>query len=824
MGAVLVVDGRGQLNWTPRARPTDESADVGSIVLDPSNCVTSNELTLKHIKTDIHPSVKISYDYDSIETQTFLQPVTYRDIESESHNKIVPGKKVKEFAFKGLHSGVHTGTQLLKLAATYGDDYFYEKQSFTIESYVNDIQLGTLVAVDFPDVVDDATGAANSGPLKRTMLVVESRENRETRTTTYTLSGSLYIQSTRQSSQKLHNLEIAEYKRGKINIATLSGISVSDGIATGSITLVMGRDYYYVNDASPGEGLELSENLSVLVVGTGPYIGFHVFGPFVIKCPIDLTGKSKQLPGAGGTQNTPASRGGEGYALTSRSSSSYDTRQVYSTYLSSNETIYSKAGLQISGGSRGNVTSGLYPRAPDPLLDVNDGILGGLPPDLSGTSGSGGPVSKFTDPDRRPQTPSGSTSRNPSVQYINGSTGGRGGGGIIIVSWGGSIEGNGVVVLNGASPSTVNSITVGNKTLSGSRGGPGMPGSFLWVVDGNHAFPTLTETNVQAFPGDATIAGEKIQQFGSVISDAGSYRPALDATPRTNLFQSVTRIAFTPDAEIVQDRQLNVLGVFLKNQRDGRVRIHVGSADPSNADYGDMRITQTALDSNAADVDFRILTSSGWRDFVRGVDDFEYVYDALIAGKRKYNSLEIVASNTRPVGEPDGTIWYNPSNGTEWILYENQDDILIRENQVPQGEDLINDLSFARSLAGEKLWLFTRNENLAPNNTKSATATSGGSSGGGGSTSTQGITLTDQGRTVAGTAYQDDGGGIIVQGRQGTVTLDDTTQLTFTVGASGAFSVTFPSTNDNNLGKQASIYTQNAAAGTQAQLNFTYEL
>jgi len=85
-----------------------------------------------------------------------------------------------------------------------------------------------------------------------------------------------------------------------------------------------------------------------------------------------------------------------------------------------------------------------------------------------------------------------------------------------------------------------------------------------------------------------------------------------------------------------------------------------------------------------------------------------------------------------------------------------------------------------------------------------------------------GITLSSNGRTVSGVAYQNNGGGVIAVGRGGTVTLDDGTQKSFTVGQDGAFSVTFPMANDGNANKTASIYTQNAAAGSFAQLNFTY--
>jgi hypothetical protein len=818
MGAVLTINGAGQLVWTSRARPVD--SDAGSLVLDPSNCVEGNELVLRHVKSDIHPSFKINFDYDAI-ADKYLSPYLYRDIESEEHNGIEPGKRVKEFSSKGLHSGIHTSTQIQKLVATFGDDYFYEKLSLTIESFINDIPLGSLVTVDFPNVKDDASGTADAEPLKRTMLVTASSESRQKRTTTYTLSGSLYVQSTRQASQRLHNMEVSEYRRGKTNIATLPGISISNGIATGNITLQMGKHYYYVDSAEAGTGLEFSQNLNVTVTGSGPMLGIWVFGPFDCKTTIDLTAKSGHAAGIGQTQNTRATNGVPGYVLTSRSSGSIQVDSVYSTFLSSNETIYNRAGFVVSGGSRGNTTAGRYSRSPDPAIDLNNGILGGLPSDMGGTSGAGGPMSTYYDSARQPQSVAGSTGTVPSTQYINGSNGGVGGGSLLTVSWGFSLTGNGKVILDGGDSGAVNSYTYSGQTIYGGVGGPGGPGVILSVIDGNHPYPVFTATNVIARFGNANLPG--IGVYGnSRHRDDGEYCSPLRPTGRFNEFQSCTRVAYTPEPENVQQRS-SAIDEFFENQRDGRVRMFIADSDPSNANPGDMRITQLAVDSNASNPPFRVLTREGWRDFVRGVDDFEYVYDALISGQREYGSVEIIASATRPQGKPDGTIWYNTVTKTEWLLYENSDDVLLRENGVPQGENLIDDLSFARSLAGENLWLFTRDSTVAPINVRNPSVATDVVDGGGTST-TVGITLSDAGRTVAGVAYQNDGGGVIVAGRGGTVTLNDGAQLSFTVGSGGAFSVTFPSSEDDNLGLQGSIYTSNSGAGTEAQLNFVYQL
>lgn len=711
MGAVLAVNGRGKLVWTPRVRPVDTAA--GALVLDHTNCIDS-DLVLKHVKTGIHPSVKINYDHDAL-TDSFLSKVTYRDVESELHNNIAGGKKVKEFSFKGLHAGIHTGTQLQKLAATFGDDYFYEKLSLTIESRINNIRLGTLVTVDFPHVKDDANGTAYATGLNRTMLVTQSIENRAKRTTTYTLSGSLYVQSLRQASNRQNNLEPEEYKRGKINLATLPGITISNGIATGSITLQMGKHYYYVNDSDLGAGLEFSASLNVNITGYGGLLGLHIFGPFVNKTTLNLSARSSHDVGVRAADGRPATKGVGGYTLTSRSSGSIDVEEFYNSYLSSDRTIYSGGRFRIKKVSQPLSVSGQYATAPDPVINVNNGLLGGVPADLGGTSGSGSPISVLTDSDRRPQFSGDQGSPNPSRVVIEGSNGGRGGGGLLIVSWGGGIQGDGEINLSGGNAQSNYSHTLANgRVINGSRGGPGMPGSLLWIVDGNHSTPVLNGTVVKAFPGNASVTGTAASRIGATLNANTTYKCGLGATPSSNLYQSVVRVAFTPEPETVQELPLGIFSEFFTNQRDDQVQIFVGDVDPSNANPADMRITEANLNSGLAQPPFRILDVSGWRDFVYGTDRYQSIYLALIANRRAAGGDTMLSQTTRPVGQT-GNLWHNPNTGNIVRLLENgPPDQLVFSGEVPVGSSKYIDGNLTRYKAGEVTWVFTDDVNLLP--------------------------------------------------------------------------------------------------------------
>lgn len=702
MGAVLVVNGAGELVWTPRIRPTDE--DSGEIVLSPQNCVTTNELVLKHVKTGIHPSVKLLFDHDAIANNysgEYLSQVTYRDVESETHNGIGPGKRVKVFKSRGLHAGIHTASQLQKLSATFGDDYFYEKLSLTIESHINTIALGALVTVDFPQVLDDAAGHTTARPLKRTMLVVASNENRDRRTTTYSLSGSLYIQSKRQASVSLHNIEAEEYKRGKINLATLPGISINNHIASGNITLQMGRDYYYVNDASPGTGLEFGGSLNVTIQGKGRHIGLYVFGPLDIKCPIVLKGRSGHAVGRGASATRAASRGVAGYVGTSRSSGTIGVEGVYSAHLSSNQWLYRlTGGFVVNTVGHGNANSGRFARHPDPVIDANNGRLGGLPSDLGGTSGPGGPICTIYDPDRQPQVAGREDQSVPTTTVINGSDGGEGGGSLLTVSWGLSVSGNGYVDLSGDDAAPVNFHDFGSQRIYGSRGGGGGPGSWLAVIDGNHPAPLFTPANVIARYGSGAVDNATPVEIRNKYRDAGSYKSPVSATNHTvNQFRTFVRTAYTPDAENVQQRPQSVIADFFSRQYDGVVRLFI-DARPSNADIGDAFITQAGIDDiDNPKPDFEILTSNGWEAFDWEAGKFRTLYQGLIAFNRTYGTTQWLTGTEFPAQFNDGDSFTNELTGDTYILRANGQHERVLRNDAAVGDE--RNIDFAFSLTAQ---------------------------------------------------------------------------------------------------------------------------
>lgn len=692
-GAVLGTDGRGRLGWIPRQRPTDTAA--GEIVLDPSNCPQDIALTLRHVKTNIHPSFKIGYNWNEAEEKA-LSTVVYRDEQSEVHNGIPAGQKQKTFLFKGLRSGIHTSNQLNQLAATYGDEYFYEKQELSIESFINDIPLGTLVTADFPEVRDDANGLITS--LKRTMLVVATRESRQNRTTTYTLSGSLNIQSARQAGLKQHNASAEEYKRGKINIATLAGITIEDGVATGNITLEMGRNYYYVDDASLGTGLEFSASMNVTIAGTGPFLGIYVFGPFDCKATIDLSERSDHRAGKAGTSAQSPTQGESGYAVSVRSSGPFDTRVTYGSSLSGENTIYNKRKYVVTAISTGVPTSSRNAKAPIPVLNLNNGIIGGIPSDLGGAAGSGSAVSTHYDEDRQPQSvASNNTTSRPRTKYVDGTDGGKAGGGLVIFSWSGAISN---LILNGGNADPVNTLDRdGNTVFSGSRGAGGGPGSFLWVIDGNHAPPLLNGNNITALSGDGSVAGTPYGVGDGIsVSSGGLVRSAAKGTPQADYWETVTQYTYTPEVEAVQQlgKKLSAIDRFFDTQPDGNAKLIISDVEPSNANRDDMYISKTELDDTANKQPRAfVLKRTGWERFNWSGANASF-YMSLIGFYREYGTMTWHSSGARPVDYDDGDAWSNPLTGETYILRKSGRDELVKIGDVNVGRNLYSDGTFSQ--------------------------------------------------------------------------------------------------------------------------------
>ena len=669
--AVHAIDNQGRLTWTPVITPTDLSA--GQILLDKSNCQNIINYKLRHDKSQIHTSVVVEFNHNP-DDDSFATRAVYDNPDSVDFNGL---SKTRTVQFKGIHDGIHTASQVRKLGEAIGDDNFYEKQFIDVECLIPDIRLGTLVAVDFPHIRDDA---GSTGELKRTMIVTASRERRSDRVTTYTLTGTQQIASSAFAGNALHNLPVEEYRRDGIDITTLPGVNLTGDRITGSITLTMGQKYYYVNDANPGTGLEWGPGLTVNIAGSGQAIQWWCFGPWINNSTIDLTGRSNNEGGEGQTTDTPQMLGDPGIIVSGRAGGSLRLNRIYgvrsvSVQGNPRDVFSATSSYEIQNRSS-RIAAISFPRLPAVALDANNGQLSGIPANLGGMGGTGGPLSVGFDPDRQPRSPNGLVNPSPVTTRANGGKGGTGGGGFVSVSWGGA--NNGQIITTGNRASVPPSSSIVGQDYYGGEGAPGAPGAWLEIIDGNYTPMAIDGTTFIARHGAPRLTGEGVNNFSSRRRTSTTLRSNLGPQPADNLWQEAHRVAYTPAVENVQTyNPVNEIDLFFQNQRDGKVKIIVSDVDPSNANEGDMRISQAELDNGGQFPNARVLQNGVWRDLDWNTDN--RVYEFLLFTRREFGGSEVHFGTTRPTDFEDGDLWRNPDTDTTVILRTNgQDEIFTR--------------------------------------------------------------------------------------------------------------------------------------------------
>ena len=489
----------------------------------------------------------------------------------------------------------------------------------------------------------------------------------------------------------------SEYFQGALPLPNVIG-----SIATGSPNITLGQKYYHLGD------LDLAYD-NPTFFGKGDFILWNK-GVVSWSGQIDLTGRGGS--GGNGSLSGAGAKGDDGYVQSPLPTGSVSVTVTRFENSSGDPQGVTRRSITSRPASLYAATSSSIPTTPT----VENGRIVNAPSTLSGAGGNGGDSSSY-----RGRTEDGDIVAS-DAQNIKGSDGGNGGSGVrLVCDAGSSFVGSGILTISGSdSEAPTQALDV-----YGASGGGGGHGFFsIYHPQAGTPF-TLDGARLRAYNGQSILVGDaasdvSISDRGAAMTVKRSHYSVLNDT--SNNWDTAFSVTYLPASQTAVDTiYTSVLAGFFSTQPDGSVRLYVNDFDTSDANIGDARITEAELDTNNSSPAFRVYDPShenaetnGWRDFDRDNDDWLYVYDALIAGKRNYDANEIISSTSRPVGEPDGTIWFNPTNNNQWILYESAADILIASNQVPQGEDMIQDISFARTYAGESLWRFTLNDSLSP--------------------------------------------------------------------------------------------------------------
>ena len=420
---------------------------------------------------------------------------------------------------------------------------------------------------------------------------------------------------------------------------------VVGGVATGSPAIALNRKYYYLGD------LTLPADWNPTFVGTGDF-ELWVRGVLLWAYPLDGQGRGMSGGVRGYTQAPPPA--GPWTANVDRSVNSAGEAQGI---------IYSRVRSHPP-----SVTG----RAPGDLAErvtVERGRIVGLPPVLAGSGGAAGETCTWNE------------TRDGGIQHATGSIPGTGGaaggmGGKIVCFPGSGFVASGGVDCSGANGTATTTSTIGGHAAAGAGGAHG---HWAFYTDGiGTQWQGITSTRFVAKHGLATLGGTKTpaatyeKRNGPYFGWRGFYDPPQDDT---NRWTDAHTIGVIPPSQTAVDTTYSAFNEYFIDQPDGRSRVYVQAARPSDGNKWDLWITPEQLASGSTTPILYVFTATGYTlvDWVN--TQYATVYHALLAiARRGGNTLHY--GPARPSIYTDGDEWIDSSTGLRWILYTGREDVL----------------------------------------------------------------------------------------------------------------------------------------------------
>ena len=849
---IMIVNPYGALSYVP----TPIGTGVSVVTLNEDNCYGADIGKLVHDDKDTAISTIIKWHFDPLaedyrKTTEFVEPLALGEISAtESITVEAPYLTTN----RSTEGEVLSQARVLHALHARPVKRITLKPEWSFAHYGP----GTVAQVNLPRR-DYSNGRPILGDISMTMMVASITRDHHSEELTWNMIGFRPLPSA------LTNVATARPPDEEY-IANGIELQVNNNIASLSQQIDLTQKYYTLDDVTLPEGWPGS------MTGRGG-IELWCKGVLLNASQIVLDG----LGGRGGDGNNEAALAGIGV---------FGERGLIPAPSPSGSILVRLVGegstnLSVAASSRPPLNASTAQTYTPTIPTVENGRLVGLPATLMGSGGTGGDDSRLIGPFAA-----------SGLEEAQGSRGGDGSGYFLAVCDAGSgFIGSGSISINGLdgeAPTVAQNIH-GGSGAGGARGqisiyhtSQGTP----WSFDGAR----VSAVNGQAIlSGDRM--DPVVVRFDDIRRPTRSfYDPAQDATNQWADAVSVHFLPQTTIAAPAD--RLTLLDRFFASQISSTVGIVISDFDPSDGNIGSMLISQAALDSGDPRPPIKVFDAdTGWTPFDWDNDEFAYVYAALIANNRSYGTLEIIASPTRPDGAPDGTVWYNTETGVEWLIYEDGD-VLLRDNDALVGENLIKpdgEFIFTRNanlqpqsttnagsgsgvsgsvgtvfgLRYEPPFLvwnagsvtqwdikkgtvdsqrYVSSVNSAPyrydisdegDGSYFITAIPSGQNsdvinvnivaGNGG-----GITLTDRGRTVAGTAGPANGAQPFIEdGQEIKLTLGVETgnpaDVRGTVGFNGSFTLNVSSSFDNYLGQVAQLFATNGGED-EVQLRFTYEL
>jgi hypothetical protein len=479
MGCYSPVYSDGTLGLRRLPALLDDSAPVA--ILTEREVISAGDLN--HDLESMHNVFRVNWNWDVLKEQ-FTRIALFTDTDSVTINGSAP---IKEYSFKGLHGSRHTDVIVTQRLAALRDAYAYppERISVTVQGSLSYLEIGDVVRLRLQNVRDYA-GALN--PIDRAFAIFRKTHDSTSNQVTLDLFGSTARPlATAPGTGVTAPLPDAFYTAVGANLNTIATIT-ANVMATGNYTITgnasltnAGAVYYHAGDLTIPSGCNLTIAANVQL---------RIRGFLTVNGTINgVGGGHAGVADGGGTPSALTYPGNPGYVGSTRA---WDGIIWFFDNLN-----------QLESATPAPVTRGLFDAAPVLNLSVSGSTLQGLPTDLRGTGGgSGGRTYRTAFP--------------PDPNLVLGGTGGNGGAGLAIICRGMAFGVSGSITLSGSSttnPAFTSPGSSGRRIYPGA-GGPGGPGTFLLLLDGNAiSIPDISGKFV-ATVGSLTQAGAYLQRRG----------------------------------------------------------------------------------------------------------------------------------------------------------------------------------------------------------------------------------------------------------------------------------------------------------------------
>ena len=707
--------GAVRLRRSPSTSP--DAAFVGTLTAD-------DVVSVSDLKTDfgtIKTGLIIEWGWNWY-LEKYTNPTLIIDSDAVSQHGYTEYEKV---SFKGLHSATHTESTVRSIADYMRGLISHESLWLTVQVMPDRdfYDAGDVVRLkDLGDIVKDPSSVANIN-LDRSMSLISRNENPYTGDVTYQFFGiGRKIVSTASMTTGSNVSDVFLLGDGE-NLADY--VTIVDGEIQGANSLPAGV-YSYDGDLShsavDGQIIQSTPGTIELRV-TGSYSPLHPES--IVTVGMGQAGGLGQMGGgpdsAVGDGRDPTA-GVSGYFGNAYSANGVAAQHIWREAGTEGVTFNVTAVRKVKSTPAAPATIGKVTELPVFPLSVTDGVLSGYPKDISGSGSPGsGAWINWTFTSSYDQTLIVKSQRN-------GRDGVSGGGGIIIVSRGGSTGANGGFNTSGAAG--IPGLTTTTPTYYSGTSAGGCPGAVLWMVDGDHFLPEL-DGRVIAKSGAADIPpasqikeGEKVH----VNYDRAPYRPNVDPSPELDYSGVCVSVQYIPADSTPQEGdlygelspylqgQLSEIREMAESQLDDESNVFVQNNKPSFGLEGDFWVNIAARDGE------------GYPDvYVHDGADYAYVdpstsmfvkvlrqqYGNTFIAEGKGAVYYNLSTEAEPTPKSESDVWVQPDTGKWFRTIDTGSELIwdrkafADEYYAPTGSDIIPDPVFEQYVNDGRLtWLY----------------------------------------------------------------------------------------------------------------------